>query len=215
MKPIRLTYAEFPPGEVESITGFNMDTQRTWRKRKLLGSCRGVTEVASLMVRKALLPHSVSPADTRPFGDERAPDVIYWALLLTRGAVEVHGPVDRVSEFFERAIESTGPVTERGLTDKVAAELAGISSKEGPYSFLMSFEGEPPVPEKNAAGEIEKIANGVKDIVDGYFVSLQALGLRLGHRAQRPLVTLYLGPEMPVERSAKHNQTLKQIVRRA
>jgi hypothetical protein len=170
------------PAELENVSKLSTTLQRVWRRRGEIPERKSghasfsVDDAASISIAVALNRFGHSPAESMEIGKKYAAVALRCALG-HGGACEVTGNREDVREFSARFKDDYSFV----------AALVGEQNSE-PLRFLYSFDGEPPRltdPELEPIDELSKVS--------GYFVNLEAIGIRLLTVADRPLFKIRLG----------------------
>lgn len=171
--------AEFSLAEAERITGVTTAAIRTWKRRGLLeagGAYQKLTVflLASLLLRRQLIAKGFDPAEARDVGDRFAADILYFAVLDTRGSCEVQGAEAAVQQFEEQF----------GEDDRLATQLSLV--RKAATTTLVSVDGEGLKPATIEALTIDQ------DSIGGYYIHLVGLGRHLGAAARKPLFYIHL-----------------------
>ncbi|RZJ46710.1 MAG: hypothetical protein EON87_03635 [Brevundimonas sp.] len=171
----KLEQADFTLADVTRMTSLKGETIRAWRKRGHLPALpryakTELREVASLAVTKLLMDHGMPLGEARQFGEHFAPDVVYLAVLSTRGSVEVHGTERGIATFEDQW----------GNGDELARELAELN--RSPAVVITSADG--------GALKTDLKLEDDPDSQSGYYVNLEGVGRHLGANAHKPLFTV-------------------------
>ncbi|WP_132560122.1 hypothetical protein [Rhizobium sullae] len=170
------------PAELENVSGLSTTLQRVWRRRGEIPERKSghasfsVHDAASISIAVALNRFGHSPAESMAIGQKYAVAALRCAMA-QGGACEVIGTRENVRKFSALFNDDLSFV----------AALVGEQNSEF-LRFLYSFDGEAPRLSDPYLEKIDELSN-----VSGYFVNLQAVGVRLLTVADRPLFKIRLG----------------------
>lgn len=175
---MELTSLKLSPAELEKVSGLGTTLQRVWRRRGELPERLGghaafsVHDAATISIAVVLNRFGYTPSEAMNVAQGYSSVVVRCALEYG-GACEVTGTREDVKKF-------------RTFFDTTSF-VGSLVGEEREHRFLYAFDGEPPRLTEPGLENIDV------STASGYFVNLQAIGVRLLTVADRPLFKIRIG----------------------